>query len=221
MEDDGQTTAIRALGAVLCGGRSRRMGVDKAALQIDGRPMISLAVDALRPHASDVVLASGRTPRYLELGLECVLDDGEDQGPLGGLVAAMRRLVEAGDDAPRSARFLYVLACDMPRADARVFDALRTRMDASGADACLLRDDEGVEPLFAIYRGTAFEAMQRSLDGGGRRLISFHSALHVETVDVGELPLGVGADPGRNVNTMSDFDAETNGARNAQPETRS
>ena len=218
MHEDGQVTAPMLLGVVLCGGESTRMGEDKASLAIAGVTMIERAVRVLAPLVGEVVLASGTSARYEELGLEYVVDKSAGEGPLAGLVAAMERLVWAPGEVPEERRLLLVLACDMPRADARVFEQLIERIEADESDVCMLRDGEGIEPLFGVYRATAFSAMARALSRGQRRLVSFHSAVQVAFVDIADLPDDIGQDPAINVNTPDEFAAESKVAATIESE---
>ena len=79
-----------ALGVVLCGGQSRRMGRDKARLVLEGETLVSRAIRALDAVSDEVVLATGERPRYPESGRRCVLDSVPDGGPLAGLAGRAR-----------------------------------------------------------------------------------------------------------------------------------
>ncbi|MGH9111551.1 MAG: molybdenum cofactor guanylyltransferase, partial [Acidimicrobiales bacterium] len=82
-------------GAVLCGGRSRRMGRDKALIRIDGVPMVVRVADALRAAGATDVFAVGRDPEALaELGLVTVADDRPGAGPVAGIATALAHACE-------------------------------------------------------------------------------------------------------------------------------
>lgn len=191
-----------AWGVVFCGGASRRMGRDKAVLLLGGASLIDRAVRALAPVTSRVILASGGTPRYPELGLECVLDAEPGAGPLGGLAAALSRLERAG------ATHACVLACDMPRVDARTFARLLARAREEDADVCLVQTEGGVEPLFGVYHVRVRRAVAAALARGERRMIAFHGpaagASRVVAVPEAELAAGCAC----NLNTPDEFRAE-------------
>lgn len=77
------------IGVVLAGGRSRRMGSDKAAYAVAGRPMSQWVAEALTPVCERVVVAGRREP---VAGLQPIEDpDDTARGPLAGLVSALRR----------------------------------------------------------------------------------------------------------------------------------
>ena len=78
-------TGIAFAGAVLTGGRSSRMGRDKATLPVDGVPMAARVADALRRAGAEPVLAVGGDQAALEaLGLTWVADRHPGEGPSGG-----------------------------------------------------------------------------------------------------------------------------------------
>jgi len=193
------------LGAVLCGGGSRRMGQDKALLSLAGKSLLARAAEVLAALGAPVVLACGAEDRYAQLGLERVLDRGADLGPLAGLEAALDRACHAGNG------YICVLACDMPRASARVFEQLLLRAEARGADACLLATPAGLEPLLAVYSTRCLDSVRRALDAGERRMDAFHrrfGALVIETLDTQDLPEETPAEVARNLNTPAEFQVE-------------
>jgi len=190
-------------GVVFCGGQSLRMGRDKARLELDGRPLLSRAVETLQTIAPRVLLASGERERYGELELECVLDAEPGCGPLSGLAAVLERARAAG------VSWVLVLACDMPYADARVFEALLARARTGAHDAVLLATPSGVEPLFAVYHVRVLGALRSALARGERRMNSFHADVRLATLSLAEL----GDDPllraaACNLNTPQEFTAE-------------
>lgn len=80
------------LGVVLAGGLSRRMGgVDKAQLELAGRPLIAHVVDRLAPQVGAVAInANGDPARFAGLGLPVFADTvGGHAGPLAGVLAAL------------------------------------------------------------------------------------------------------------------------------------
>ena len=156
---------------VLAGGASRRFGRDKLAEPIDGRPLLELAIDAVRPVADVVlvVLAPG-DERDLPDDVKAIHDPVAHQGPLAGLRAGLLGLDAAVER-------VIVLGGDMPSAAAPVLRLLLARLD--DASAAWLQDDEGRErPLpLALRRGPALTQASALLDHGQRRLRSLPAAL--------------------------------------------
>ena len=194
--------AFEASGVVLCGGRSVRMGSDKALLELEGRTLLEHAVATLRALTPHVFLATGPAARYPELGLERVLDRAGGAGPLAGLCAALEHA------RARGTRWLLALACDVPHVRPQVFRALHARAQREGAQACLLETEEGLEPLIAVYSTECLPAVERALLRGEKRLIAFHEApLRIARLALAELPRELAADCTRNLNTPEEFRA--------------
>lgn len=149
-------------GAVLAGGRSTRMGTDKAFVAWRGRPLVAVAVAALAGTGVQRVLAiGGDGPRLaaLDVGVrvEPVADRYPGEGPLGGIVTA---LLAAGDD------IVVVLSCDLLRVEPAAVDAV---LDALGeADAAVPMIDGRPQPMLAAYRPSCLGPFSAALDAGER-----------------------------------------------------
>ena len=142
------------------------MGRDKALLEVGGRPLAAVAGDALRAAGADPVLAVGGDGGALApLGLVPVPDDHPGEGPLGGVVTALRR-------AP--APVVAVLACDLPGARAEAIVAVVAALVAA-PEADVAFPVAGGRRAFvhAAWRASAltpladaFAAGERSVAGG-------------------------------------------------------
>jgi len=194
-----ESTGSGLAGAVLAGGRSRRMGTDKALLVEGGRTLLARALEALSDHGNHVdaglFVASGAAPRYASiaagLGAVEVHDDprwGLDAGPLAGLEAA---LVAA---QARGAQRLCVLACDMPNVCARTIGRLVEL--SRGADIAFACDDRFDHPLLGVYSVRCAPAIRASLERGERRMDSYFSALATDGTPLvlARIPVGRLAD---------------------------
>ena len=144
-------------GWVLVGGRSRRMGADKALIEIDGRALVLRVADEAAKACGSVALI-GDPARYGALGLTVVEDTFPGYGPLGGIETALR--VTLADHN-------LVLACDMPALDAASFEQLF----AAGGDCAIPEYEDGrVEPLCAVYHRSCHEAVRAALMAGVRKV---------------------------------------------------
>ena len=145
------------LGVVLVGGASRRMSTPKQLLSHRGVPLAARAVEAMRPHVEQVVLAgSGPVPNELE-DLHRLPDPPDLAGPLAGVLAAMRW-------APESA--WVVAACDMPRISREAVLWL-IHQRRPGTWGVLPRSGEGrIEPLLAVYEPRARSSLEDQASAG-------------------------------------------------------
>lgn len=209
----GDATSIpreQVSGVVLCGGRSTRMGRDKALLSVaDGGTWLERALDLLEPVVHRGFVACGPRPRYARELAErpawsLVLDELPDGGPLAGLAAALSR-VEDG--------WLLALAVDMPGVGPAEVDHLLSTARADD-DVVLFEDARGPQPLFALYHARCARLVADALAAGERRVVSFWSRplggrpLRVRRAPAADLPSAPAADVLRNVNTPMDWAAE-------------
>jgi len=180
---------VTAAGAVLTGGRSARMGMDKALLRVGGQPMARRVATALRGAGVDPVIAVGGDVQSLRAnGLDAVVDPRQGGGPLAGLVSALEAL---------TAPVVVVVACDLPDLTS---DAVRRVVTAlGGADVALGRTDDGLQPLCGSWRrDTCLPALLAAFDGGERAIHRAIAGLRVVEVALPAAAL-------RNVNQPSDL----------------
>jgi molybdopterin-guanine dinucleotide biosynthesis protein A len=151
--------AARVLGLVLAGGRSSRMGREKALAPLQGRPLLAHVLERFSPQVGAVVLnANGDPARFAAFACPVLPDEVADAGPLAGIVAglqyAMGEQWEAVATCPSDAPFL---PGDLVE---RLWRGL-----GHGRAACV-RTPAGLEPLFALWRTGALPAAERALDEG-------------------------------------------------------
>jgi molybdopterin-guanine dinucleotide biosynthesis protein A len=186
---DNYTTVIMA------GGKSSRMGTDKAFVPLLGKPMIEHVLDSLDGLGSEQIIITNSTEQYRYLGLPLFGDIYEGSGPLGGLHAA---LVHA--NYPH----LLVVACDMPWLN-RDLLAYMVSLRAK-ADVVIPRWTKFPEPLHAVYSKACLKPVTASLEAGTLKLIAFYSQVKVRFLDRDVLSRFDAA--GRsfaNVNTLEDL----------------
>jgi molybdopterin-guanine dinucleotide biosynthesis protein A len=185
-------------GWVLAGGQSRRMGTDKARLELSGIPMALLVADEISKVCCRVSLV-GEPERYAGLGLPVIPDRFPGAGPLAGIEAAL---------SATESEWNLIVACDMPALDSvalsELIDAAAPNVDA--VVPVRIRDgSERKEPLCALYRRSCAGGIRRLLESGFRRATEALDSFEVRYVRV--------AHPDRfaNLNTPDDLTRYRNG----------
>lgn len=149
-------------GLVLAGGRSRRMGSDKAALVRDGETQLALAMGLIDRFARDtfVSVQPDQVNEPLRAQFPQIVDRYDDIGPINGVLSAM-------DHDPGAA--WLVLACDLPNVTAETIDALLQARDRTQPfTAFRSSHNELPEPLCAVYEPQARELIEGFLAEGIR-----------------------------------------------------
>jgi molybdopterin-guanine dinucleotide biosynthesis protein A len=181
---------------VLAGGRSSRLRMDKAFLEVGGQPIIERIVDRLVKIGDEVLLVTNTSKRFAYLGLRMVEDVQPGQGALVGLYSGLR--------AARN-EYSLVVACDMPFLDLRLLRYMI--LLTPGQDVVIPRMGDLLEPLHAIYSQACLEPIERVLARGGRRIVECFPEVRVRYLDLQEVDI---LDPEHlsffNVNTLDDLD---------------
>src|SRR5215472_14741130 len=141
MGNTSKSMALTVNGAILAGGQSRRMGQDKAALLIDGEPLLLRTVRLLRRVTVDLAIIGPAERGILAPGVPVIPDRWPNCGPLGGIATALQAL--AGEA-------VLVVGCDMPFLSPALLRYLSTLVP--GYDAVVIRLDRQVHPLHAVYQ---------------------------------------------------------------------
>ena len=198
-----------AVGFVVAGGRSVRMGRDKALLPWEGAALLDHAIARLRAVCRDVRILSGPEPRYEDRGVPVVVDRIGDAGPLAGLDAAL---------AAAGARPVLFLGVDLPFVTPALLSLVLARV--AGADAAVPRVGGRPEPLCAAYGPGCSTAVRARLDAGERRMTSFWPDVRVVELLEAELgTLGRVDALFRNVNTPDDLGQAARALRDKGRET--
>ena len=185
-------------GVVLAGGRSTRMGLDKALAPLAGRPLVAHVVARLAPQVGALFLnANGDAARFASLRCAIVADAAPSVGggPLAGIAAALRYAQSRG------AAWLATAPCDAPFLPLDLVARLAAAAAQSRAPIAVAASAHGLEPMFALWSTAlagAVEAAAAAGDGGPRRLIARLGAAQTLFAD---------ADAFANLNTPEEFAA--------------
>lgn len=164
-------------GVILAGGRSRRMGRDKATLEVAGETLFARTSGMLRSLFPRVLIAGDR-PDLTQPDLPCVPDiyPGSSLGGIhGGLSAA-------------STPWVFVVPCDLAFPDPELVRFILRHKE--GCDSVVLRTPGGFEPVFALYHKRCLPAMEEMLRRGSCRIYDLYEQMQVCYLDAEELPSG-------------------------------
>ncbi|KHK04434.1 molybdenum cofactor guanylyltransferase [Desulfovibrio sp. TomC] len=156
-------TGPMPLGVILAGGKSSRMGRDKAWLTFFGQPLFRRVANTVAAVTGEV-LVSGRDPSPFELAVPWVADETPELGPAGGVLSVLAA----------TGRPCLVVSCDLPFLDeatlVRLIAAWRERPNTAIMTTYRIIETGFVESLVAIYDPAGAEVLRRCLLAGQRRL---------------------------------------------------
>lgn len=187
--------------AILCGGRSSRMGGgEKPLLELAGQPILAHVIDRLRGSAEALAInANGDPAHYAAFGLPVIADATQDyDGPLAGILAGLEWAHASG------ASRLVTAAGDTPFFPADLVARLRAAADE--ATIAVAASESGVHPTFAVWPVKLRAELKRQLAAGTRKVTAFIAqhpsvAVHFEPIRLE----GREFDPFFNINTPDDL----------------
>ena len=181
-----QATAI-----IMAGGDSSRMGIDKSMLPIKGKPLIKTICEQLRGSFDEIFISANEVDKFAFLGFEVVPDKVPEQGPLMGIASALE---------VSSNELNFVVACDIPKINMACVNRMLNKAIESQADIVIPAiGEEKYEPLFAIYRKTALESINKALSSGKRKIIDAFTLCTVKHIELDDTDWLV------NINTIAEY----------------
>jgi len=184
---------------ILAGGKSTRMGTDKAFVDCAGRTLLARALELTRSVAFDVRIV-GSKEKFAAFA-PVVEDVIRDCGPLGGIHAALRA---------SSTELNVMLAVDVPfvsRAFLQYLIAQARR--APEAAVVVPRGDGGWQPLCAVYHREFASVAERALLAGRNKIDRLFDEVRTRVIEQEELEgAGFSSAVFRNLNTPEELEAE-------------
>jgi len=180
---------------ILAGGRSRRMGHDKATLPAGDETLIEHLARRLAPVVDETIVAGGSVDPPIE-GARVVADRQPGLGPLAGMLAGF---------AAAKQRHVWVVGCDLPDVEPALGGLLLAL--AGDYEAVVPRPDQEPEGVCALYIRELAPRIEALLESGQRSIKSLLDRSTVRYVASDELR---GVDPQlrsfRNINTPADYE---------------
>lgn len=165
-----------ATAIILAGGKSNRMGTNKALLKIDRKTVIERIVDELKPSVTSMLIVTNSFEAYEFLQLPLIEDSWKDKGPLAG--------IHAGLTASATEKNLIV-ACDMPFVSAKLADILLKSLETGQAAVPIV--DGQRHPLFAAYHKSAVSEAAALLTTGNLAIKNLLGHINTIYLDESEL----------------------------------
>nr|MBC7246073.1 molybdenum cofactor guanylyltransferase [Chloroflexota bacterium] len=188
---------------VLAGGKSQRLGMDKAQLKLNGKWLLQQILETLSNLSDDLLVVADKRLEIAQLSVRVVPDAYPGTGPLGGIYSGLQAMrYERG----------VVVACDMPFLS---LPLLRYMILLSADfDAVIPRILDNTEPLHAIYSKACIRPIEDLLQQGELRIAKVFPKIRVRYVTESELSL---FDPEHlsffNINTRDDLELAQRRAR--------
>ncbi|GLC81300.1 molybdenum cofactor guanylyltransferase [Lacrimispora brassicae] len=158
--------------AILCGGKSRRMGFDKAFLMDDEQYLLLQTAKELQSLFEQVVLVSNTKAKFdgrTDFTKLRILEDRYiEKGPMGGISTALEQI---------QTEYIFIMACDMPLPDIGLIGRMYRKLNQEQVLVCSHQGK--LEPLFAFYHRSCLPVFKKQMEKGELKPRSTFPALHV------------------------------------------
>jgi len=183
---------------VLAGGKSTRMGTDKAFVELDGRTLLARALELARSVTCDVRIVGD--PAKFAAFAPVVQDVFRDCGPLGGIHAALRA---------SNAALNLILAVDVPYVSPVLLQFLIKRArESASTTVTVAQAGGGWQPLCAVYRREFADLAENALPEGRCKIDALFDGIRTQAIKEEELEAaGFSASMFRNLNTREELEA--------------
>lgn len=143
---------------ILAGGKSTRMGMNKALLEFETEKMIDRIIKSFPD--MDIIISAADPGIYEHYGFKVVYDENRDIGPMEGI----RQILLASDTDN-----VFICACDMPFINKDIALYLSGYI-SSDIDCLVISDDDHIHPLCAIYSKRVIPIIEKAITEGNYRL---------------------------------------------------
>ncbi len=163
---------MQATGIILSGGKSARMGKNKAFLQVGGIPIIQRIYSLFEELFQEVLIITNERDLFANLNAKTYNDLIPDRGALGGLYTGLFY---------SSFPYSFCVACDMPFLRPSLIEFLLSKTEHY--DAVVPRTHDGLQPLHAVYSKSCLVPIKELIDHGGLKIIDFYEKARVRVID--------------------------------------
>lgn len=177
---------------ILAGGKSSRMGTDKALIRIGNERIINRISKELGGF-SEIIVSAGRNRAYEELGFCTVYDDNADIGPMEGIRQVLLRAKE---------EYVFICAADMPFISSKLVDHMAGYI-SSDHDCYVIADEDHIHPLCAIYKKSALPVIEELIAEKKYRLREIFSRVATKYISLDNTVFD--SKTVRNINTREDL----------------
>jgi molybdopterin-guanine dinucleotide biosynthesis protein A len=193
-------------GIILSGGKSTRMGRNKAFITVESVPIIQRIHSVFTNLFNEIIVVTNEKNLLFDLDATIHIDLVSGLGALGGLYTGLFY---------SSFPYSFCVACDMPFLKRKVIAYLIQQ--AENFDVVVPRTQDGLQPLHALYSKNCLEPIKTTLDEGRSKIIDFYPRVRVRVIEEKEF---LCFDPERNsflnVNTPEELRSIVNGKRSCR-----
>lgn len=164
--------------AILCGGKSSRMGFDKCKIKFGDKYLIDIIGEQLEEVFNDIVLITNDLNKFNNIRYRVVKDIIPDSGPIGGIYSALKCSYSSN---------VFITACDMPVINTDFIRYMMDIIDSRNTEGVVSFKSGYVEPLHAFYSTGMIDRFENHIKKESFKLLSVINESNMHYIEESEV----------------------------------
>ena len=187
------------LGTVLAGGKSQRFGEDKSQVKLNGKLLIDYILSEIIDEFKEILIVSNNQIKYKNYkNISLINDLKKDQGPLGGVLSAMKWAKEKNDKY----KWISTFPVDTPFFKKDILQKFLSEIDSEESKLFFIKSNNTRHNIFGIWSIDLMKKLEHDLNEGQRKVEVWANSVGVKLINM-EF---INKDPFFNINTKEDLE---------------
>ena len=187
------------LGTVLAGGKSQRFGEDKSQVKLDGKLLIDHILDEIINEFKEILIVSNNQINFKHSDkISMISDLKKDQGPLGGVLSAMKWVKESNKDY----KWISTFPVDTPFFKKEILQNFLREINSDESKLFFIKSNNTRHNIFGIWSIDLMEKLEEDLNNGKRKVEQWANDIGVKVIEMKFL----NEDPFFNINSKKDLE---------------
>ena len=187
------------LGTVLAGGKSQRFGEDKSQVKLDGKLLIDHILDEIINEFKEILIVSNNQINFKHSDkISMISDLKKDQGPLGGVLSAMKWVKESNKDY----KWISTFPVDTPFFKKEILQNFLREINSDESKLFFIKSNNTRHNIFGIWSIDLMEKLEEDLNYGKRKVEHWANDIGVKVIEMKFL----NDDPFFNINSKEDLE---------------
>ena len=187
------------LGAVLAGGKSQRFGEDKSQVKLNGKFLIDYILSEIIDEFKEILIVSNNQIKFKNYeNISLISDFKKDQGPLGGVLSAMKWAKEKNNKY----KWISTFPVDTPFFKKEILQKFLSEINSEESKLFFIKSNNTRHNIFGIWSIDLMKKLENDLNEGQRKVELWANSVGVKVIDIDF----INDDPFFNINTKEDLE---------------
>ena len=187
------------LGAVLAGGKSQRFGQDKSQVKLNGKMLIDYILSEIIDEFKEILIVSNNQIKFKNYeNISLINDFKKDQGPLGGVLSAMKWAKEKNNKY----KWISTFPVDTPFFKKEILQKFLSEINSEESKLFFIKSNNTRHNIFGIWSIDLMKKLENDLNEGQRKVELWANSVGVKVIDIDF----INDDPFFNINTKEDLE---------------